>query len=350
MPYEHDIWHWQEPGEAWKGAGLYHVTLKVPSRLPLLGTLIIPDNDPAHAFVERTVLGDALIDRLLLIFRFHPEIQVLHFCLMPDHLHMIWYARKTMSKGIRSVARGFLQSAKQLGRASSYVESNAIRQQFQEEKNHLHSCADSLRKQLGDDAYYALPPIFTEMPFIRPMGRRRQLPATIRYIDMNPQRLATKRLMPGFFRVQDNIEIGGRVYKGIGNIDLLDAQHYMPVHVRRTMMDEAEHGDETRLRDYMEGCIAASEKGAVMVSPFIHEKEREVLYDVLSKGGKVIYLADNGFGEYYKPSDGIFDAVANKQILILSPWSYDPKKKHISRSECVALNQMAEEICLSSSI
>ena len=27
---EHEQWRWQEPGTAWKGAGLYHVTLTVP--------------------------------------------------------------------------------------------------------------------------------------------------------------------------------------------------------------------------------------------------------------------------------------------------------------------------------
>ena len=60
-----------------------------------------------------------------------------------------------------------------------------------------------------------------------------------------------------------------------------------------------------------------------------------------------IYLADNGFRDYYKPSDALFDAVAAGRVLILSPWEYDPSKKHISRADCVALNTMAEEICAS---
>jgi len=29
----------------------------------------------------------------------------------------------------------------------------------------------------------------------------------------------------------------------------------------------------------------------------------------------------------------------------LSPWDYDPNKKHVSRAECVEMNNMAEEIC-----
>ena len=35
----HTIWHWQEVGTAWKGVGIYHITLTIPSRRLLLGTL-----------------------------------------------------------------------------------------------------------------------------------------------------------------------------------------------------------------------------------------------------------------------------------------------------------------------
>ena len=349
LPQDHEQWHWQEPGKAWKGVGIYHVTLTVPTREPLLGDLVIPDNNPAKAYVERTLLGDILVDNLVSLCAYHPDIQVLHFCLMPDHLHSIWYVKRTMQKGIMASVRGFWQAAKQLGRAYSYQSSsisrNAIPDNTQEEKINLREISNTLRTQLGDVDYYALPSIFTEMPHIRPMGQRRQLPATIRYIDMNPQRLATKHLMPDYFRVQDHIEIAGRIYSGVGNADLLQRTKYMPVHVRSTMIDEAIHGDDRRLNAYMDSCVEAAQKGAVLVSPFIHEKEREVLYSVLADGGKVIYLADNGFGEYYKPSDGIFEAVAKKQVLILSPWPYDHKKKGVTRAECVAMNKMAEEIC-----
>ena len=47
--------------------------------------------------------------------------------------------------------------------------------------------------------------IFTERPFIRPLSRRCQLHTMMRYVQMNPQRLATKRLKPGFFHVQRDI-------------------------------------------------------------------------------------------------------------------------------------------------
>ena len=333
----HDTWHWQEPGTAWKGAGLYHITMTIPSREPLLGELVIPENDPKQAYIKRTELGDTLVDCLLSIPRYHANVEILHFCLMPDHLHAVIYVKREITEGIASVVRGFWQAAKNLGRASSFAP-NAIRENYQEGVN-------IIRDQLGDTAYYQLPPIFTEMPFIRPMGHRDQLPTTIRYIDMNPQRLATKRLMPGFFRVQEDIEIAGRKYRGVGNAALLQAAKYAPVHVRRTMIDEAMHGDNKRLRAYMNGCVLAARNGAVMVSPFISDKEREVMIVLLAEEHPIIYIADNGFRDYYKPGDGLFDAVAAGRVLILSPWEYDPSKRHVTRPECVAMNQMAEEIC-----
>jgi REP element-mobilizing transposase RayT len=198
MTQDHDIWQWQEPGKAWKGSGLYHITLKIPTCEPLLGDLVIPDNDPTQAYIKHLPLGDALLLCLREFPNYHPEIQVLHYCLMPDHLHMIWYVRQAMPRSIRMVVSGFRSAAQKLGRAFSYydeatfssVAPTVSRENYRE---------NSLRNRLGNDAYYRLNPIFSEKPHIRPMGHNSQLPATIRYLDMNPERLATKRLKPGYF-------------------------------------------------------------------------------------------------------------------------------------------------------
>ena len=74
---EHDIWHWQEPGEVWKGVGIYHITLTVPSREPLLGDLIIPDSDPSKAYVERTELGKEIVYIIGSIPHYRPQIRLL---------------------------------------------------------------------------------------------------------------------------------------------------------------------------------------------------------------------------------------------------------------------------------
>lgn len=322
-----DKWHWQEPETAWKGVGIYHVTLTIPSREPLFGSLVIPDNDPTQAFVERTDLGQEIVHTIFHIQDIHPEVRVLQFCIMPDHVHVILYVTRAMDAGIKTVVRGWWQGAKKVS-ALSVGPISA-----------LSVAPNSIR-----DNKQSLSPVFSEFPFIRTMSRRGQLDTMMQYVKMNPQRLATKCLKPGFFRVQDHIEIAGRIYSGIGNAKLLLANSFAPVHVRHTMLDAAAQGNPKPLSDYMDSCIAAAAEGAVLVSPFIHEKEREVLYSVLAEDGKAILLADNGFRDYYKPSAGLFDAVAAGRVLILSPWEYDPNKKHVSRADCVALNSMAEEI------
>lgn len=189
---EQEHWQWQEPGGAWKGAGLYHVTLTVTDRQPVLGRLAMPEGVPVRARVVRTPLGDALVDCLMSIPRHHAEVQVLHFCLMPDHLHAVLYVRHTMPKGIRTVVRGFWQAAKKLGRAcsqtgaavvpsragASFVVPNDIREELKEGSRRLEDAAETLCSKMGEEAYYQLEPFFEEMPFIRPMARYSQLQTT----------------------------------------------------------------------------------------------------------------------------------------------------------------------------
>ena len=383
---EHAKWQWQESGTAWRGIGVYHITLTVPSREPLFGTLVIPEGDPSKARIDRTALGNAVIDELYVMCKHYPAIRILQFCLMPDHLHAVIHVTQVMDTSIRSVVRGYWQGVKKLGRAYTLSvtaelnsettneegrgkertnEGGKSKQATNEEGRGKETTneggkskqatneegrgkdttnEESKRTQATNEGGYPFP-VFTERPFIRPLSRRGQLNTMIRYVQMNPQRLATKRMKPGFFRVQKDMEIGGRKYDGVGNVSLLLAEHFEPVHVRSVMVKAAKLGNSESLRNYMNGCVLAARKGAVMVSPFISPQEKQVMQVLLQEQRPFVLLTDNGFRDYYKPADELFDACAAGRLLILSPWPYDEGKRHISRSECVALNAMAEEIC-----
>ena len=343
---ERDKWQWQELGTAWRGVGIYHVTLTVPSREPLFGTLIIPDGDPSKVRIDRTALGNAVIDELYVMCKHYPAIRILQFCLMPDHLHAVIHVTKVMDTSIRSVIRGYWQGVKKHGRAYTLSVAAELNSQTTNEGARLRGTTNEGARLTGTTNEGCFPfPVFTECPFIRPLSRRGQLHTMIRYVQMNPQRLATKRMRPGYFCVQKDIEIGGRKYDGVGNVGLLMAEHFEPVHVRSVMVKAAEQGDAEPLRNYMNGCVLAARKGVVMVSPFISPQEKQVMKVLLQEQQPFVVLTDNGFRDYYKPSDELFDACAAGRLLILSPWPYDEGKRHISRAECVALNAMAEEIC-----
>ena len=336
---DNEQWHWQD-GKAWYGIGIYHVTLTIPSREPLFGELVIPENDPAKAWVQRTAFGDEVTEEALRINQYYPDIRVIQHCLMPDHLHVIYYVTKPLNKSIKSVIRGLWQGAKKIGRAYTAAKATTAAGQA----TPLIPFEFNSNQTDGASTYPF--PIFTEVPFIRPLSRRGQLKTMIHYVQMNPQRLATKRLMPDYFRVQEGIEIAGRTYRGVGNADLLQRAQYKPVHVRHTWVEEAEqHGDNNHLRNYMNSCVLAARQGAVMVSPFISPQEKMVQEVLLREGHPFILIADNGFRDYYKPADSIFDAVARKQVLILSPWEYDPMKKRVTMAQCAQMNKMAEDIC-----
>ena len=261
-----DQWQWQEPGTAWRGVGIYHITLTVPSRQPLLGALVIPDNDPSRARVVRTALGNAVVDELYVMCRHYPAIRIFQFCLMPDHLHAVIQVTRVMDTSIRSVIRGYWQGVKKLGRAHTLAVSPEFNSGTMSQGMPTMSQGMPTTYQGMPTTYQGLPtppqgkataegsnswvfPIFTERPFIRPLSRRGQLQTMMHYVRMNPQRLATKRLMPGFFRVQKSIGIAGHSFDGVGNVALLHAEHYDVVHVRSVWVKAAERGDSQTLRD-----------------------------------------------------------------------------------------------------
>ena len=342
----HDKWQWQEPGTAWRGVGVYHITLTVLSREALFGALVIPEGDPSKARIERTALGNAVVDELYVMCRHYPAIRILQFCLMPDHLHAVIHVTQAMDTSIRSVIRGYWQGVKKLGRAYTLAVNPELNSGTMDEGGKSAGTMDEGGKSAGtkDEAGFPFP-IFTERPFIRPLSRRGQLHTMIHYVQMNPQRLATKRLKPGYFRVQKDIVIGGRKYDGVGNAGLLMEESFDTVHVRRAMVKDAESGDDMPLRNYMNSRVLLARKGVVMVSPFISQQEKRVMQVLLQEQHPFMLLADNGFRDYYKPADALFDACAAGRVLILSPWTYDANKQHISRADCMALNAMAEEIC-----
>jgi hypothetical protein len=70
----------------------------------------------------------------------------------------------------------------------------------------------------------------------------------------------------------------------------------------------------------MYSCVLKTRKGVVMVSPFIFMQEKQVMEFLLREQRPFILLVDNGFRDYNKPSDALFDACAAGRLLILSPW------------------------------
>lgn len=319
-------WKWQIPGTNWHGPAIYHLTASCADHQPRLGQLVIPKNESGESLyletrVDLTDLGKAIYKRYERIPEFRPEIKLIASQVMPDHFHAVIQVTEEMPKSIREVMRGFAQGCNAEARA------------------------------LG------LPtPVFAERIFLRPLGRRGQLLNMIDYVHDNPRRAAVRKEHPEYFYVQQGVEIGGQTYASVGNILLLYAHRIETVHVHKELVWDAEKGNDKALREYMNGCVLAARNGSVSVSPFISPKEAEVRNVLIKEGHPIIYIRDNGFppGDIYKPSGELFDLCAEGRLLLLAPWPYNPLRERntllrddhitIARSECVALNKMADGI------
>lgn len=319
-------WVWQEYGTPWRGPAVYHVTASCPNHEPRLGELVVPtDSEGERLFLKacanRNNLGFAICECIEKLPDFYPEVKIIAKQVMPDHVHFVVQVTAEMKRSIREVMRGWVQGCNKEARLRGLQT-----------------------------------PVFAERPFLRPLTRGRQLQAMIDYVHDNPRRAALRKYNPGYFYVKQGVEIEGQVYSVVGNIKLLYASRIKTVHVHKELVWDAEKGNDKALRDYMNGCVLAARDGAVSISPFISPKETMVRDVLIREGHSIIYLRDNGFppGDIYKPSGALFDLCAAGKLLLLAPWPYDPMRESrtrqldghvtIARSECVALNGMADSI------
>lgn len=99
---------WQESG-AWHKPCIVHVTMVAKGREPIFGKLT---HNGTRAEVEKTVIGWVLINQQQRMLELCPEIKILADKVMPDHHHIVLQVRRTMTRSIKEVVRGYMQGCK----------------------------------------------------------------------------------------------------------------------------------------------------------------------------------------------------------------------------------------------
>ena len=163
-----------------------------------------------------------------------------------------------------------------------------------------------------------------------------QLQNMIDYVRDNPRRLMLRRQHSSLFVVQHQVRYGRWSFSSVGQLRLLDAP-LVAVHVRRYFtLDQR--------RDYMNGCILAARRGAVLVSPFISEHEKRVRDEAFREGLCCIQLCNEPFSDYYKPAGELITPCADGRLLLLTLVTGAPQERRITRDECTSLNAVAESM------
>ena len=294
-------------GHDYQGRCIYMITLVVKERRPLLGTLM-GNGETEPAIVEPSPLGRAVMQSLVNIPQYYPEIAIWTFQLMPDHLHFIVFVKERIPVHLGKVINGF-----KVGCNRAYKELV---------KGELPG--------LWEDGYNDMI-----------LDREGQLQRMKAYILDNPRRLAIKRSHPDLFRVQRNVNVGEYTFAALGNVFLLDVPCLMQVQCTRKLTPQEINATVQRF-------LSHAQNGAVLVSPSISPGEKAVMKAAFEHGFPVIVLQENGFAPLAKPGGRRFDACVQGRLLMLAPWEHHNDKRVIKRSQCLDLNEMARVICLKS--
>lgn len=260
------------------------------------GEMIIPDHTP---------LGEAIKHEILDIPAYHPEMSILRFVVMPDHIHFVLEVKKLLKRKLGSELAGFFGAC---SKASSKL-------------------------QALDEVETLFTPFFERIIF-----SKEQLDRAIKYVEDNPRRYIIKKRTPELFKRYLHLDIAGHEYAAFGNIFLLRELYLLPVRVHRRWSEE-------EFRTYAAYCQEEIDKRAVPITPGIHPAEKSILEYAKQNGGRMIILKDKGFEDRFKPSGRDFDLCAEGRLLLLAPWPENiGRKSAAGYTEFHQMNDLALEI------
>lgn len=161
----------------------------------------------------------------------------------------------------------------------------------------------------------------------------------VHYVKDNPRRRIIKTNLREFFGQPKLINLAGSDYIIYGNFFLLKNPVFSNVRFS-SKYSVAEM--EIRYREWDE----TIRSNGVLVSPFIHQKEKEYRDLAIANGANLIQFTRNPIRDRFKPSGKFFDLCAEGRLLLISTYQSGQGEK-ITRGEAIAMNALAECICKS---
>ena len=335
------------------------ITLVVNGRCPLLGRLAgdaeAPEGSANAPHIVLTPLGQAIADEWAGISTIYEEVAVIACRVMPDHLHGILYVREKTDFHLGQVIKGFKIGCNRLLRAA--LETQRTREgavgAALETQRTREGAVERERAGASEEGEYANLLRSYAANSSQPIGRETlwepkyndkilhnysTLEKWKGYLYDNPRRLAIRRAYPDLFRVRFGITVAAQSYAAIGNVFLLNYPDKLQVQLSRSLTDE-------EVKQQVEHFLSLARKGTVIVSPAISKGEQAVMRAVLDAGLPQIFLTPWGFNTFSKPGHQYYEACAEGRFLMMAPWEHQNERVPLTRSMCLALNQMAQQIC-----
>lgn len=358
----------------YKARCIYMITITLADRSkPLLGTLRW--KAPGEATVDLTPLGERVSECWTLISKFHSEVRSIVLQIMPEHLHGVLFITQDQEDHLGEIVKGFKIGCSKAwwklepsllfesqGAAGAGTGVDALCAPSYNSANGTQGTANGTQGTIGgtQGEPLAAPAPSASSSRILPHSKGAKGPALfdfgyndlvllhegqlgnmINYVMQNPMRALVKRDNPDLFRVVRDLQFGGHTFAAIGNHWLLERPMRMQVRCHNNT-SETNLQLIARQKEYF---LQRGQRGGVVVSPCISPGEREIARAALDAQQPLIVILENGFAPLYKPPGKYFEACAKGLLLMLAPWPHHNERRTITREQCLALNDMAYEIC-----
>lgn len=340
---------WKKPKDIFKGEGIYHLTLAVNGRVPLLGKLApLPEGCNHIAKTEATDLGRAILATFNALKNDYPQMDILAKELMPDHLHVVIWMHEGWDGSVKMLARSYSQGCSKIARrlvakgiipaslppvvkepSPSTVKKSAVSQQTSAVSQQPSAVSLSAQSNCATNNDSRTPPdpydcgngahTLFSTPFIRTLVRKGQLDTMIKYVHNNPDNAWRRRLHPDLYIIRRRQEHGGLLFDTMGKARLLDYPDRQVIALSRSLTKE-------QIEEEVQKALFCAEKGVVTYTAAINEGEKAVAKAIRTAGYPLVIMMLNGFpaegteaARYFHPSGVYHKACGDGLLYLMAP-------------------------------
>ena len=285
----------RNPFHDYRSSAIYMVTVCKEARIPVFSRVCGGKDFPApKPGVMYSHIGRAISDQIRNLPSRFPEVRIQQYVIMPDHVHLVVHVLRRTDW-------------------------------------HLGDMIANFKVAVGKQA--GITGLFTPNFHDRILRKQDSLSVMINYVKSNPERFLIKKEKPEYFTNTQVFELWGQTFTAYGNFLLLGNPTRTAVKVSRKFTDE--QVDAIR-RD----CEETVRSGGVLVSPFIHPKEKEIFRRGVETDANFILLIRNELKPRFKPMGMLFKLCSQGRLLIIGP-QIDGLKPKLCKEEAEILNGLS---------
>lgn len=308
-PYKENFHHHnhrRKRGHDYKSVCKYHITITKAETCEDFSKLRVVQLNPLNVFTDTLPLGNIILQELREVEKSTPRLQVLQYCIMPDHIHILLYVKSRLHRPV-----GNYIAAWKAG----------VTKKWREIKDNCNITV--FKENFNDRIIYA----------------HRDLNTIFEYIRQNPYRLAVRLYHPSFFQRRREFNLSDENISLYGNPFLLRNPFKYPLIIHR-------EDTEDEYNRKLEMSLYYAENGGIIVSAFISPREKNIRREVEKAGGRIIQIHHCPFGDREKPELHNFNLCCEGRLLLVSPLNFGDEacRDKPTRQQCLQMNRLAQII------